>query len=57
MTKRIFRCAYCDHRLRFGTSECSVCGQGTPVLNRRGLWVSTFAVLVVGAVMVVLAGL
>ncbi|MCE0507379.1 hypothetical protein LR948_18635 [Roseivivax sp. GX 12232] len=57
MAKRIFRCAYCDHRLRFGSSECSVCGQGTPVLNRRGLWVSTFAVLVLGAVMVVLAGL
>lgn len=34
MSRRYFRCPTCEHRLRFNTAACSICGTGTPLRNR-----------------------
>ncbi|MHA6327145.1 hypothetical protein [Roseivivax sp. CAU 1753] len=49
MARRYFRCPNCTHRLRFNTSECSVCGAPTPMLNR----LPVLLILVAGCVAII----
>ncbi|WP_224814997.1 hypothetical protein [Hasllibacter sp. MH4015] len=37
-TRRLFRCALCGHRLRFGSSQCGACWSRTPLYNRVGFY-------------------
>ncbi len=49
MARRYFRCPTCDHRLRFNTSTCSICGAATPLMNR----VPVIVILVLGCAAIV----
>lgn len=37
MRFRLFKCV-CNHRLRFGQSNCSYCFRDTPAYNRYWFW-------------------
>ncbi|QFS81291.1 hypothetical protein FIU97_00370 [Roseivivax sp. THAF40] len=52
MSRRYFRCPNCEHRLRFNTAACSICGTGTPFMNRLSV-----ILISVGLVLVLLFGI
>ena len=52
---RLFKCTHCGHKLRVGTSQCSVCWGGTPVMNRP--WYAVGMVLVVVMILILVAAI
>jgi hypothetical protein len=54
MKVRLFNCHPCGHKVRLGTTFCSMCGTPTPTLNRRATLESAafVVILVIGYTLV-----
>lgn len=42
---RLLRCSLCNHRLRFGASNCGKSWRGAPLLNRWSTWAALLLAL------------
>lgn len=51
VTRRLFRCSNCGHRLRFGAPVCGKCYHPTPMANRRlTYWLALLLIPLLGLV-------
>lgn len=47
---RLFSCATCNHKLRFGASRCGQCWQPAPLYNQTRVYVMAAGAVVAGVV-------
>lgn len=46
---RLFTCATCGHKLRFGASRCGQCWQPSPLYNQTRFYITLAGAVVVGS--------
>ncbi len=52
---RLFTCAACGHKMRFGAARCGQCWQAAPMYNQTRFYVTLAAVVAVGSLYVYLS--
>jgi hypothetical protein len=52
---RLFTCATCGHKIRFGAARCGQCWQAAPLYNQTRFYVGLAAVVALGSLYVFLS--